>query len=184
MSDLPAIRDAAAARRHAEHQLEQARAVEGAHNLLALAARLRDRAHLFAQQDLYLAFNTHDRYPAIYIIRRDHSRWCRVWWCAERFRLDATATEPTGSSNWVEIMSRDLTAHAELAETAILTLLERRQLALGDSYLPGDLHPLDEVTLLSAPPPPVPALPSPPVALPAPPPARLRVVPLRLAHTR
>ena len=183
MSELSILHDAAAARRHAEHQLEQARAVEGAHNLLALAKRLHAHADQFARQDLFLAFHTDHRYPAIYIVRRDHSRWCRVWWCAERFRLDATAVDPPGSCDWHDILCRDLTANTELAGTAILTLLDRRQLVLGNAYLPGDLHPLDQVTLLSPPPPSVPALPSPPVALPAAP-TRLRAVPLRLSLAR
>ena len=171
--------DPTAVRQDAERQLEHARAIEQAYTLAALAKRLHGHRKLFARHNLFLAFKPEEKYPALYIVKRDHSAWARIWWCVDALRLDASSAH--SSTDWYEVMDVRLTANLDFAEKCLLGMVERDELRFGNAYLPGDLHELDRVSM-----PAVPALPPPPPQVPQLPaptgmqrsPARLQAVPL------
>lgn len=185
--------DPTAVRQQLERELEHARAVEHAYTLAALAKRLHGHRKLFARHNLFLAFKAEDKYPAIYIIRRDHRTWCRIWYCHSTLRLDADNRGYSGTADWSEVMKVDLTANVDLAERCLLGMLERGELRFGNAYLPGDLHELDRVSVPEDSVRPVAALPSPAIEAQAtevrtPAPHGLRAVPLapqpKAAHPR
>ena len=152
--------DPTALRQHLERELEHARAVEQAYTLAALAKRLHGHRKLFARHNLFLAFKAADKYPAIYVIRRDHSAWFKIWWCADALRADAYNSF-SSSSDWHEVMDVRLTANLDFAERCLIGMLERGELRFGNAYLPGDLHELDHVSVPELSARPVPALPPP-----------------------
>ena len=186
MADLTlSLTDATLARIDAEDRLRHARNAEHAHKLVDLARRLHARAREFRRNDLFLAFHLNAGAPALYLVRRDHTAWCRVWWCWNAFRLDADDPPWTDCSfSRVERMKRDLSGDPEIAERAILEILNRGQLVLGRAYLPGDLLTIDDrlfrelpaQTPLALPPPTIEAT---AVAVRPAAPAGLRPVPLR-----
>lgn len=138
---IKTIFDPSAERRRRERDLEDARAVEMAYKLAAFAERLFRHRHLFERHGLLLAVAPFGKYPAIYIIKRDHSAHANVWWCHDSLRLESSRRVPGGDT--VPLMEVTLSADPDLAEDCLLRLLKSGALLLGDGYLPGDLLPLD-----------------------------------------
>ena len=69
------------ARMQAELHLDRLQNAEHRHRLIPLGQRLRRYARLLERNDLYLAITTdpNNRFPALYLIRKDHSRWASIW---------------------------------------------------------------------------------------------------------
>lgn len=152
--------DPTAARQEAEEQLRQAKTVEQAYKLAAFAQRLHGHRRLFEKYGLFLAFKPDHQYPSIYIIKRDHSAWTKIWWCVDALRLDAYSRF-SSSGEWYDVMNVELTADLDFAEKCLMGLLARDELRFGNAYLPGHVIALDRVG--------VPALSKPrPAALPPP----------------
>lgn len=179
MSNLPI--DPTALRQELERQLDAARQLEHAHILVGLAQRLDRRQHEFLRRDLMLAFHPKEPYPALYILRRDHSAWCRIWYCHDGLRLDATCQGPGfEASSCHEVMNVRLTADLDLAESCVMRLLDRNELRLGNYYLPGDLVDIGSISIPTMPGATLPALELlPSRTLPATVRPQLRAVPLR-----
>lgn len=92
MTKLPSyVDDISAARMRAEQQHDRIQYLEHACHLVALGQRLRRYKRLLDRHDLYVAFQDDPayRYPGLYLVRKDHTRWARIWVCAGGFRLDA-----------------------------------------------------------------------------------------------
>ena len=135
------------ARIQAEKLVDRFSCLEHLCHLVPLGQRLRQHHDLLAQHDLYIAIENDPsrRFPGLYILKRDHSRWCHVWVCGGGFRLDSGDWNYSygsyGDTNWHYSTDRDvdLSLDLDIAERAIVTRLERNQLRLGTRYLPNNL---------------------------------------------
>lgn len=164
---MTAMDDARRARAEAQARFEEAKALEGLTALAGLAERLLGYKHLLDRHGLYLALHRDAKHPAIYLLKRDHSAWARIWFCYDGLRLDADRRDSAGGSQ--RAFERELTADVDLAAACLVRLLESNGLTLGNWYLPGDLLPIDRGGVL-------PALPTRARALPAPAPMADRVI--------
>lgn len=170
---LPSLQTITQARITAETHFNRLQVTEHLLELLPLGKRLATHHRLLTKHDLVLAIevptDANARFPGLYILKRDHSRWCKIWRCGSDggFRLDADERGwRDDSGHWhssYELMQRDLTADLDLAEQCIVHLLERDEIRYGNSYLPATLHDINTVTLpeLAIAPASVLALPSP-----------------------
>ena len=138
MNDLT-VAGATAARRRAEEDLERARAMEIASKLSALAKRILQRGDLLRRHHLIVAAHEDRKYPAIYLVKRDHRAWCHIWWCFDSFRFEAGERSATGPS---AVMDRDLSGDVDMAAECVIGMLERDEVGFGSHYLPGDLRAL------------------------------------------
>src|SRR5438105_3338720 len=91
MANVPFINDISMFRQRAEDQLDRVAYIEHATHLIPLGKRLQRHAALLDQHDLYVVWENDpaDRHPGLYLLKKNHCAWVRIWICYNTIRVDA-----------------------------------------------------------------------------------------------
>jgi len=144
MANVPTINNISRLRERAENQLDRIAYIEMATHLIPLGKRLQRHTHLLDRHDLFVAFENdpRSRHPGLYLLKRNHSTGARIWVCYNTIRIDAHGQSTWNSDVYTpayRLFCRDLSIDLDVAEQAIVTILERDELIFGTGYLSGIL---------------------------------------------